>query len=61
MAILSKVERYLRDHHLPQTKFGRLAVGDPRLVGDMRNGRELRPGTQARVEAFMAGTPEPRA
>lgn len=43
MEILGKVERYLREHGLPQTKFGRLAVGDPRLVGDLRNGREMRP------------------
>ena len=54
MAILGKVERYLRKHGIPQTKFGRLAVGDPRLVGDLRNGREMRAATLARVEAFMA-------
>ena len=63
MAILNKVERYLRKHDMPQTKFGRLAVRDPRLVGDLRNGRELRARTLARVEAFLAGPPppEPRA
>lgn len=61
MAILGKVERYLRQHDIPQTKFGRLAIGDPRLVGDLRNGRELRPVTQARVEAFMAAHSDARA
>ncbi|ODP36697.1 hypothetical protein [Sphingomonas turrisvirgatae] len=55
MAILGKVERYLREHGVAQTRFGRMAVGDPRLVGDLRNGRELRPATRERVEAFMAG------
>lgn len=60
MAILGKVERYLREHDLPQTKFGRLAVGDPRLVGDLRNGREMRPATLARVEAFMAASRDAR-
>lgn len=59
MAILGKVERYLRKHSLPATKFGRLAVRDPRLVGDLRNGRELRAKTLARVEAFLAGPPPP--
>ncbi|MEG3179374.1 hypothetical protein [Sphingomonas sp. LT1P40] len=59
MAILNRVERYLRKHGLPQTKFGRLAVNDPRLVGDLRNGRELRTGTLKRVEAFLM-TPPPR-
>lgn len=59
MAILSKVERYLRKHGIPATKFGRLAVRDPRLVGDLRNGRELRAKTRARVEAFLAAPPPP--
>lgn len=39
---------------MPATKFGRLAIGDPRLVRDLRNGRELRPLTEARLEAFLA-------
>lgn len=59
MAILGKVERYLRKHGMPATKFGRLAVRDPRLVGDLRNGRELRSRTLARVEAFLAEPPSP--
>ena len=57
MAILGKVERYLRKHGIPATKFGRLAVRDPLLVGDLRNGRELRARTLARVEAFLAKPP----
>ena len=57
MAILGKVERYLRKHGIPATKFGRMAVRDPRLVGDLRNGRELRAKTLARVEAFLAEPP----
>lgn len=57
MEILGMIERYLRRHDLPPTKFGRLAVGDPRLVGDMRNGRELRAATLARVATFMASPP----
>lgn len=59
MAILGKVERYLRKHGMPATKFGRLAIRDPRLVGDLRNGRELRMRTLARVEAFLAAPPPP--
>ncbi|MFL9841325.1 hypothetical protein ABS767_10145 [Sphingomonas sp. ST-64] len=57
MAILGKVERFLRRHDMPQTKFGRLAVNDPRLVGDLRRGRELREVTRKRVEAFLANPP----
>lgn len=38
---------------MPATKFGRLAVRDPRLVLDMRNGREPRRRMVIRVEHFM--------
>lgn len=53
MSVLRKVENYLRRSAMPPTKFGRLSVNDPRLVGDLRNGRE--PGMRmiARIEAFL--------
>jgi hypothetical protein len=35
------------------TRFGRDAVHDPRLVFDLRRGRELRPQTAARVLAYV--------
>lgn len=54
MTMLQKVERFLEGRHMPPTKFGRLAINDPRLVKDMRDGRELRPATAARVERFLA-------
>ena len=53
MSMLHKVERFLGRTEMPPTKFGRLAVNDPRLVSDLRNGRELRPGTVARVDRFL--------
>lgn len=54
MPVLRKVEKFLRRSDMPPTKFGRLAVGDPRLVRDLRNGREPRARTVARIEAFLA-------
>lgn len=54
MSVLWKVERYLRQSSMPVTKFGRVAVNDPRLVADLRRGREPRPGTTARIEAALA-------
>jgi hypothetical protein len=30
-------------------------MGDPRLVFDLRNGRDPRPGTIARVRAYLEG------
>jgi hypothetical protein len=44
----------LRRHGIPPSRFGRDAVGDPRLVGDLRNGREPRPSTAAKVRTFIA-------
>jgi hypothetical protein len=52
--VLRKVEKFLRRTDMPPTKFGRLAVGDPRLVMDLRNGREPRARTVRRIEAFLA-------
>lgn len=54
MELLWRVECFLKDTDMPRTKFGRLAINDPRLVGDLRNGRELRPRTLRRVEDFLA-------
>ena len=48
------IERFLIQYDMPATKFGRLVARDPRLVLDMRNGRELRTPMIARAEAFMA-------
>jgi hypothetical protein len=57
MAILGKIERYLRRYDMPRTKFGRLAVNDPRLVDDLRNGRMPGPEICARIEAQLARQP----
>ncbi|RVT40132.1 hypothetical protein [Sphingobium algorifonticola] len=53
MTLLRTIERFLRDHNIPPTRFGREAVRDPRLVLDMRRGREPGPRMTARVEHFM--------
>ena len=54
MSLIWKIERFLRASGLPPTKFGRLAINDPRLIDDLRNGREPRAATVARIEAFIA-------
>ena len=61
MTLLTKVHRYLERTGMPATRFGRLAVNDPRLVGDLANGREPRARMRARVEAFIAANPAPPA
>jgi hypothetical protein len=51
---LSTILRYLKATGLTETKFGRLAVHDPRLIGDMRRGRRLGRRVQTKVARFMA-------
>lgn len=53
MSLLYQVERCLRRNDLTPTRFGREAAGDPRLVFDLRRGREPRPKTAARIAAFI--------
>ena len=51
--LIRRIEKFLREHDMAATKFGRLATHDPRFVLDLRNGRIPRTGTEARVEGFM--------
>ena len=53
MHLLRDVEKFLNRSDTPPTRFGREAVGDPRFVFDLRNGREPRPRTVLRVRAFL--------
>lgn len=54
MHIKRLIERFLRDQGLPPTKFGRLAARDPRLVLDIRMGREIRPEMEEKLRTFMS-------
>lgn len=49
------VSRACRIHGIAPSRFGRSAIGDPRLIFDMRDGRTLRSATEARVRQFIAG------
>jgi hypothetical protein len=51
--LIRKIERFIRRTNMPPTKFGRLAAGDPRLVGDLRQGRTPGPKLEQRLEHFM--------
>ena len=48
-----KIDRYLRQTGMPMTRFGRLSVGDPRLVHDLRRGRQPRAPMVLRIERFI--------
>ena len=51
--LIRSIEKFLRQHDMPATKFGRLATRDPRFVLDLRNGRIPRERTAQRVTDFM--------
>ena len=53
MHINRLVEQFLTETGLAPTRFGRLAVRDPRLIFDMRNGREIGEQMAARLRTFM--------
>ena len=51
--ILRQVERYLRSNGMSATTFGRRVARDPRLVHDLRRGREPGARLTARIAAFI--------
>ena len=53
MYLLRRIERYLKASGTPPTRFGREAVRDPRLVHDLRRGREPGAAITARVSAYL--------
>lgn len=53
MYLLRSIEVFLKETGMAPTRFGRAAARDPRLVLDMRNGREPGARMKRRVEHFM--------
>lgn len=53
--LIQAVETFLARHAMSPSQFGRDAADDPRLVADMRAGREPRPALDQRLRGFMAG------
>lgn len=54
MTLLERIENHLRDNDISATTFGREAVGDPRFVLDLRNGRNPRRKTVMRLVTYLA-------
>ncbi|MBT2188829.1 hypothetical protein [Sphingobium nicotianae] len=53
MSTLRTIEIFLRRTGMAATTFGRDAVRDPRLVHDLRRGREPGARMRRRIEHFM--------
>ena len=58
MYLMRRIELFLQRAAMTPTRFGREAVGDPRLIRDMKNGRELRYTTVARILAWLEAQEE---
>jgi 2,4-dienoyl-CoA reductase-like NADH-dependent reductase (Old Yellow Enzyme family) len=53
MPLLTRIEAYLKRTRTAATRFGREAARDPKLVHDLRCGRQLRRATERRIEAWL--------
>lgn len=51
--LLQRIERHLRARRMSPTRFGREAVGDPNLIAQLKDGRELRAATAQRIIAYL--------
>lgn len=55
MELLEQIEAYLEESGVSPSTFGRMSVGDPRLVADLKAGRRPRQRTQDRLTSFLDG------
>jgi 2,4-dienoyl-CoA reductase-like NADH-dependent reductase (Old Yellow Enzyme family) len=55
MTMLNEIEHFMKIRKVPPTRFGREALNDPRLVFDLRRGREMGKRTRGRIEAYLKG------
>ena len=53
MEILHRIETYIESAKIPPATFGRQAVGDPRIVWDLRAGRQPRRKMQAKIISYL--------
>jgi hypothetical protein len=51
--LLQRIERHLRAKRMSPTRFGREAVGDPNLIPQLKDGRELRAATARRIIDYL--------
>jgi hypothetical protein len=53
MSLLYQIETCLRITRLPPSRFGRDAVKDPRIVHDLRRGRQPGARMEARIRSYI--------
>ncbi|RZI55555.1 MAG: hypothetical protein EOP94_04790 [Zymomonas sp.] len=52
--LINDIEAFCRTHQLRESRFGRAAVNDTTFLAELRDGREPRRATVAKVRHFMA-------
>ena len=55
--LLAEITAYMAEHKLTRQAFGLHALGDPSLLADLENGRELRRSTEERVRERLSVPP----
>ncbi len=53
MLLILRVEKFMRETRIKPATLGRKIAGDPRLIFDMRLGRNPRHPMQNRIEAYL--------
>ena len=51
--LIAEIEAFCATRNMALTRFGSEAVNDPAFVASLRNGRECRRATLARVRAYI--------
>ena len=57
--LIERIEAHMRALKMSPSRFGREAVGDPKFVFSLWEGRVPRKATAARVLAYLAGAGRP--
>jgi hypothetical protein len=55
MSVVVRIDRFLRNTGTSAAAFGRAVAHDPRLVFDLRRGRQPGQKLVARIESYLAG------
>lgn len=53
--LIDQIDAFLRATDINATQFGIKAVGDGKLVSDLRRGRQLRNETRSKVVTYIVG------
>lgn len=52
--LLDEINRFCRIFGLAESRFGRVVVGDPKLIHDLKRGRSMTMLTLNRITAFIS-------